>query len=136
MDRLTPERRSWLMSRVKGQDTDAELTVRRVVFALGYRYRLHGAKLPGKPDLVFARLRKAIFVHGCFWHGHGRCRYGRLPKSRVGFWRTKIATNRTRDRRVLRQLRTNGWKSLVVWRCELKRPEQLVKKLHDFLKEE
>ena len=136
MDRLTPKRRSWLMSRIKGRNTLPELLVRRIVFGLGYRYRPHVSSLPGKPDLVFARPRKTIFVHGCFWHGHARCRYGKLPKSRIDFWREKISANRRRDRRALRQLKTIGWKSLVVWQCELKRPDKLMRKLNDFLRED
>src|SRR5690349_9297260 len=80
MDRLTPDRRSWLMSRVRGKDTVPEFVVRRMAHALGYRFRLHDRRLPGKPDLVFPKLRKVVFVHGCFWHGH-ECRWGRLPKS-------------------------------------------------------
>jgi len=133
MDRLTPSRRSWLMGRVKGRDTQPEMAVRRIAFGLGYRYRLHVCKLPGKPDLVFARLRKVIFVHGCFWHGHRQCRYGNLPKSRTEFWNDKIRSNRMRDRRVLRQLGTIGWESLVIWQCELKQPDKLMRKIDDFI---
>ncbi len=121
------------MGRVKGRNTVPEIAVRRMAFGLGFRFRLHVSKLPGKPDLAFARLKKAIFVHGCFWHGHGGCRYGRLPKSRTAFWRKKIAANRKRDRMALAGLESIGWKSLVVWQCELKQPDILMKKLHDFL---
>lgn len=133
MDRLSVERRSWLMSRVKSRDTKPEASVRRMVFSLGYRYRLHDPKLPGKPDLTITRLRKAIFVHGCFWHGHRRCRYGKLPKSRTDFWSAKIAANRKRDQLTLRRLKAIGWESIVIWQCELKRPTVLLKKIHDFL---
>jgi DNA mismatch endonuclease (patch repair protein) len=121
------------MSQVKGRDTKPELAVRRIVSGLGFRYRLHSPGLPGKPDLVFGRIRKIIFVHGCFWHGHARCRYGNLPKSRVSFWEEKVATNRMRDRKTLRQLNSLGWESLVVWQCELRRPENLMRKIRDFL---
>ncbi|PAW77038.1 MAG: very short patch repair endonuclease [Verrucomicrobia bacterium Tous-C9LFEB] len=134
MDRLTPEKRSWLMRQVKGRDTTPELMVRRIAFNLGFRYRLNDSKLPGKPDLVFARLQKIIFVHGCFWHGHNGCRYGKLPKSKIDFWKKKITVNQKRDRKVLRQLKTMKWTTLVVWQCELKQPKKLVRKIHDFLK--
>lgn len=135
MDRLTSARRSWLMSRVRGRHTKPEVAVRRIVFGLGYRYRLHDSKLPGKPDLVLARHRKTIFVHGCFWHGHRGCRYGKLPKSRTHFWKEKITGNRARDRRTIRKLEKLEWKTLIIWQCELKRPEKLVRKIDDFLKE-
>jgi len=124
------------MSRVKSRDTKPEMVVRRIVFGLGFRYRLHKSLLPGRPDLVFARQHKTIFVHGCFWHGHRQCRYGNLPKSRVSFWGGKITNNRKRDRRSLRLLAKMGWKNLVIWQCELKRPEKLMAKIHDFLTEE
>lgn len=133
MDRLTPERRGWLMSRVRSKDTTPELAVRRLVHGMGYRYRLHERRLPGSPDLVFWGQRKAIFVHGCFWHGHGNCRYARLPKSRVEFWKEKRLRNRKRDRAVEKLLRRSGWQVLIVWQCELKKPELLAIKLHDFI---
>jgi len=119
MDRLTPERRGWLMSRVKSRDTNLEMTVRRMVFAMGYRYRLHDRKLPGKPDLVFASRRKVLFVHGCFWHSHEHCRLSKLPSTNVAFWEAKLAANKARDSRVLGDLQQLGWESLVVWQCEL-----------------
>lgn len=134
MDHIPPERRSWLMARIRGRHTKPEIAVRRIVFALGYRYRLHDSKLPGKPDLVFARIRKTIFVHGCFWHGHRLCRYGKLPKSRIDFWEKKISDNRQRDRRTLRHLKAMGWRSLVIWQCELKQSDKLLKKIDNFLK--
>ena len=133
MDRLTPERRSWLMSRVKSKNTTTELAVRRLVFGMGYRYRLHYKQLSGKPDLVFPGKRKAIFVNGCFWHGHKRCRYGRLPKTRIDFWQAKIQNNKKRDRNSIRSLSVAGWKSLTVWQCELKNPDTLAKKLYEFI---
>jgi DNA mismatch endonuclease (patch repair protein) len=134
MDRLTPERRSWLMSRIKGRNTEPEMAIRRIVFAMGFRYRLHTGGLPGTPDLAFGKLRKVIFVHGCFWHGHIGCRYGKIPKSRIEFWKRKIRANRNRDRKVLRHLKSINWNGLVIWQCELKQPNMLVRKIHDFLK--
>jgi DNA mismatch endonuclease (patch repair protein) len=98
----------------------------------GYRFRLHRKDLPGKPDIVFPGRKKVIFVHGCFWHGH-RCRKGRLPKSNERFWQDKIDTNRARDKRHIRALAEAGWKSLVIWQCELKEPLEARKRIVDFL---
>lgn len=133
MDRLTPERRSWLMSRVGSKNTKPEIAVRRLVFAMGYRYRLHGKQLPGSPDLVFPGRKKVIFVNGCFWHGHLGCQYSRLPKSRVEFWQAKIVRNRARDKENIASLEADGWRALTVWQCELKNPVYLGKKLKEFL---
>src|SRR4051812_44255581 len=107
------------MSRVKGQHTSPEIKLRKYLHRLGFRYRLHSSHLPGKPDLVFPAKRKVIFVHGCFWHGHGGCAKAGLPKSNVEFWRSKRKANRARDRRVIRELETLGWKVFVIWQCEL-----------------
>lgn len=119
MDRLTRERRSWLMSRIRGKDTKPEMRLRSLVHRMGFRFRLHRADLPGKPDLVFPTRKKAIFVHGCFWHGH-YCKREKMPKSRVEFWKDKISSNRRRDVRSRRALARLGWSSLVVWECQLK----------------
>lgn len=132
MDNRNPEQRSAIMSRVRGKDTAPELAVRRLTFALGYRYRLHRKDLPGRPDIVFPSRRKAIFVHGCFWHGHG-CEKGRLPKSRLDYWQPKIATNRDRDARQVKGLEDLGWKVLTLWQCELKDPRQVAIKIKRFL---
>jgi DNA mismatch endonuclease (patch repair protein) len=118
-DNYSKEIRSKIMASVRTKDTRPELALRKLLHALGYRYRLHTRALPGSPDLVFPARRKVIFVHGCFWHGHG-CRWGRMPKSRKGYWVPKIVGNRARDRRVIRQLRKDGWKCLVVWECALR----------------
>ena len=128
MDRLSPERRSWLMSRVRGTNTKPELAVRSMLHRMGYRFRLHRRDLPGTPDIVLPRRSAVIFVHGCFWHGHA-CKRMKMPKSRVDYWEEKIETNRRRDRRKRRQLRALGWDVIVVWECELKRPEALAAKL-------
>lgn len=132
MDRVTKATRSKIMSSVRTRDTGAEKAVRSLVHRLGYRYSLARTDLPGKPDLVLVSRRKAIFVHGCFWHGHA-CRYGRLPKSRLGYWRPKIALNRARDRRQVRALRKTGWSVMVVWQCQLKRAVALEARLAAFL---
>lgn len=107
------------MASVGSKDTGPELAVRGMLHALGYRYRLHVRGLPGKPDLVFAKRRKVVFVHGCFWHGHG-CKFGRLPKSRQEFWSSKIEKNRRRDEAAIEALSEKGWDISVVWQCELK----------------
>ncbi len=133
VDRLSPEARSRLMGRVGSKNTTPELLVRSLAHRLGFRFRLHRSDLPGKPDLVFPRLRKIVFVHGCFWHQHPRCRYGRFPKSRVEFWEEKFRRNKHRDRRALKELRTAGWKVLVVWQCETRNAQQLEALLRDFL---
>src|ERR1039458_246842 len=119
------------MSLIRCKDTKPEISIRQMVFALGHRYRLHVSDLPGKPDLVFSRLRKVIFVHGCFWHRHPRCPMARLPKSKLEFWLPKLSENRRRDQRVIRKLRSDGWKVLVVWECQLNdlgRVEQQVRR--------
>lgn len=133
MDRLTPERRSSLMSRVKSKNTKPELAVRRLVFAMGFRYRLHDKRLPGKPDMVFPRMRKIVLVNGCFWHWHEGCRFARLPKSRTEFWAAKLARNRQRDAENLAQLEAAGWRVLTVWQCELKDLNELAERLYGFL---
>jgi DNA mismatch endonuclease (patch repair protein) len=132
VDRLTPDRRSHLMRQVRSKDTTPELIVRRLLHAEGYRFRLYRRDLPGKPDLVFPSRRKAIFVHGCFWHGHG-CKIGRLPKSRLDFWGPKIARNRERDAQNVAALRALGWQVLAVWQCETKDSRALLQQLGDFL---
>lgn len=121
------------MARVRSKDTKPEMQVRRLVHAMGYRYRLHDRKLPGHPDLVFKGRRKVIFVHGCFWHRHEGCGLARLPKSRLDFWLPKLEGNRLRDARKLEQLNQLGWTSLVIWECELKDICLLEKRLKTFL---
>lgn len=120
MDRLTPERRSWLMSRVRSKDTLAELRVRRAAHALGFRFRLHRSDLPGKPDLVFPKYRVALFVHGCFWHRHPGCRKASTPKSRIEFWQSKFDRNVERDVQTMAALKRLGWQPVVIWECETK----------------
>lgn len=121
------------MSQVGSKNTKPELVVRRLVFSMGYRYRLHCKTLPGTPDLVFHGRKKIIFVNGCFWHGHSDCRYGRLPKSRIAFWQAKIDRNRERDAENIAKLQTTGWRVLTVWGCELKEIETMMSKLNEFI---
>ena len=133
MDTLSPTERSVRMSRVRSGHTGPEMIVRRLVYSLGYRYRLHCPELPGKPDLVFRKRSKAIFVHGCFWHAHKGCKLGRMPKTRLEFWRPKLLSNRRRDAKNLRDLAAKGFQVLVVWQCELTDLEKVVYRLQNFL---
>jgi DNA mismatch endonuclease (patch repair protein) len=134
-DVFTPDQRSAVMRAVKGANTAPERKVRAAVCALGYarRYRLHGAHLPGKPDLVFGALRKVIFVHGCFWHGHECKRGARKPKDNSAYWRAKIGRNRVRDGATVVALEAEGWSVLTVWECETRAPEALAAQLSAFL---
>lgn len=135
MDTMTPEQRSERMGRVRHKDTRPERLVRSLVHRLGYRYRLHGGNLPGKPDLVFAGRRRVIFVHGCFWHRHPdpACKLARLPKSRPEFWLPKLQGNRARDERVVETLTQQGWGVLEIWECQCKEQEQLENMIREFL---
>ncbi|MBC3334686.1 MULTISPECIES: very short patch repair endonuclease [Pseudomonas] len=133
VDTISASERSHVMSLVKGKNTHPEMVVRRLLHAAGFRYRLHDAKLPGKPDLVFSRKRKVIFVHGCFWHRHQGCALARIPKSNQEFWQTKLESNKARDEVNLRRLQDAGWDSLVVWECGLKDLNKLEQLLLSFL---
>lgn len=130
------EKRSWIMSRVKGRDTKPEVLVRSFVHRMGYRFRVHRRELPGNPDIVLARHRKVIFVHGCFWHGHKGCSRSGRPTTNENFWNNKLNGNIKRDRLKCRKLRRMGWKVLVVWECETKASELLLGKLERFLYDE
>jgi DNA mismatch endonuclease (patch repair protein) len=118
MDRISRERRSANMAAIRGGDTAPENAVRRVLRSLGVGYRLHGQGLPGRPDIVMKGRRKAIFVHGCFWHRHGGCRFAYQPKSRVPFWADKFAGTVARDLRSVAALAAGGWDVLIIWECE------------------
>lgn len=119
-DVVSAEVRSRMMAGIRSKHTKPEMIVRRGLHRLGFRYRLHDKRLPGKPDLVLSRYRVAIFVNGCFWHGHN-CPSFKWPKTRVTFWMAKIESNRRRDEVVLKQLHTQGWYSEVIWECQLGR---------------
>jgi len=135
-DVFDPIKRSAIMRAVKSRDTGPELKVRAAVCELGYarRYRLNGAALPGKPDLVFGAMHKVIFVHGCFWHGHDCKRGARQPKDNADYWRAKIARNVARDGASLNALRQDGWSPLVIWECETRDRDALSRKLATFLR--
>jgi len=123
------------MSRIRCKDTVPEMVVRRLTHQMGYRFRLHSSKLPGKPDLVFSRRHKVIFVHGCFWHMHS-CSNGQVrPKNNAEFWQAKRVGNSERDKRSYAELRKTGWDTLVIWECETKNAEVLCQRIHAFLSE-
>jgi DNA mismatch endonuclease (patch repair protein) len=133
VDTLSPAERSEIMARVRSKNSRPELSVRKLVSALGCRYGLHARDLPGHPDLVFRKAQKVIFVHGCFWHRHTGCSLARLPKSRLDFWMPKLEGNKTRDRRVKRALARQGWRVLTIWECQIKNVERLRSRLRRFL---
>lgn len=123
------------MSRVRHKDTSPEMAVRRLVHRLGYRYRLHGKGLPGRPDLVFRSRKAVIFVHGCFWHLHPGCARVRIPKSNREYWEGKLAANAARDVATRRALEADGWRVLVVWECGIKNEDELAEQIRRFLGE-
>ena len=135
-DVLTPAQRSLNMSRIRGKDTKPELLVRRLLHKAGFRYRLHRANLPGKPDIVFASRHKVLFIHGCFWHRHD-CPFGLVvPRTNAKFWHDKITGNVERDRRNRAALEAAGWRVFVIWECELEDPPVVLRRLTQFLNSE
>jgi len=125
--------RSQIMAKVKSKDTKPELAVRKFIYGLGYRYRLYDASLPGKPDLVFRKRKKVIFVHGCFWHGHD-CRAGNnRPSSNTEYWNAKLSRNMNRDAMVQKSLVELGWKYFIIWECETKNIQLLKQNIRNFL---
>ena len=135
MDKISSSRRSENMRRIRAKDTKPEMAVRRAAHAIGLRYRLHARNLPGRPDLVFAKRRLVIFVHGCFWHRHQGCRNCTTPKSRVEFWEKKFSANVRRDNEVTEKLSEEGWRVEVIWECEASRKTVLDKRLADIFDE-
>ncbi len=133
MDKLTPEHRSWNMRRIQSGNTKPELIVRSMLHRLGYCFRVHRKDLPGKPDIVLPKYNSIIFVHGCFWHRHAACKYAYTPKSRVNFWKQKFTQNIERDKRNIQVLNEKGWNVLVIWECETKNMDVLIKKVNSFL---
>lgn len=132
-DKISAERRSANMRAIRSRGMKPEIRVRQTAHGLGYRFRLHRNDLPGKPDLIFVRLNKVIFVHGCFWHQHQNCRDGHVPKSNRSYWKPKLARNAERDAEHLAALKANGWKSLVIWECEITDERKLSLRLKRFL---
>ncbi len=132
-DVFTPEQRSDVMRAVKGANTAPELRVRKILWAEGFRYRLNVKALPGAPDIVLRPRRAAIFVHGCFWHGHDCKRGARMPKANNSYWQAKIGRNRERDSRNVATLKKEGWRTLTIWECQMKDAEALRQRLLSFL---
>lgn len=135
-DKVSRERRSEIMSHIKSKDTSIEILVRKYLFSLGYRYRVNYKPLPGKPDIVFTKKKIAIFIHGCFWHGHDiGCRYSHVSQSRQDYWTGKISRTKERDEEHFLALQDNGWRVLILWECEIKKEfnitmEQLIRELN------
>ena len=134
-DILTPHERSVRMGLIRSKNTSPELRVRKLVFGMGFRYRLHDHSLPGCPDIVLPGRKKIVFVHGCFWHRHSsrNCKLARIPKSRLDFWLAKLNANRIRDTRNRRRLRAQGWEVMSVWECQLRDLETVRVRLRSFL---
>lgn len=132
-DIFTKERRSEIMSRISGQNTKPEIVVRKLLHSMGFRFRLHDARLQGRPDVVLPRHKKLIFVHGCFWHGHRGCKRAKLPTTNVNFWKKKISGNMVRDKKNIKTLKAQGWKVLVIWSCEISKIGMLKKNLGRFM---
>ena len=132
-DVFSPEKRSSIMSCVKGRNTKPEMVVRSLIHRMGFRFRLHGRDLPGNPDIVLPRHRKVVFVHGCFWHGHSGCPRSKRPTTNNDFWAKKLDGNIDRDRRFQDELVRARWNVLVIWQCEMKDLSKLIQKLEAFL---
>lgn len=133
MDKLSPKERSENMRRIRSKNTAPERTLGKIVRSLRYRYRAHGKNLPGRPDFVFPQERKVLFLHGCFWHSHGRCKIARNPKSKRGYWIPKLQGNKKRDRRNSARPRYRGWRVLTIWECQLKDLSQVRRRIRAFL---
>jgi DNA mismatch endonuclease (patch repair protein) len=132
-DVFSPSKRSEVMRQVRSKDTTPEIVVRSFAHRLGYRFRLHRTDLPGSPDLVFPRLKRVVFVNGCFWHGHNCARGARIPKTNRDYWVTKIRRNCERDKASYRKLRKAGWKVLVIWECTVTKGDSWQRRLAQFL---
>lgn len=133
MDKITTEKRSWNMSRIGSKNTKPEITVRKKLFSLGFRFRLHNKKLPGNPDVVLKKFNTVIFVHGCFWHQHRNCIEASKPKTNSKFWSVKLKKNTERDNKNIQKLKKLGWNVLVIWECETEKGDILNSKIHDLL---
>lgn len=133
MDTVSPTKRSEIMARIRSKDTKPEIFIRKMVYGMGFRFRLHVTNLPGRPDLTFRRMKKVIFVNGCFWHHHNGCKYARMPKSNLEFWIPKLTATQARDARNIAALEATGWETLTIWECELADVIAVKKKITVFL---
>ncbi len=134
VDRLTKEKRSWNMSRIRGRDTKPELAIRSLLHRAGFRFSLHRTDLPGTPDIVLPKYRAVLFVHGCFWHRHQNCPFAYRPKTRKVFWERKFQENTERDKNNHKALTSLGWNVILVWECEIGKSEHLCRRLEIELK--
>jgi len=135
MDKVSPEKRSWTMAKVKDRDTRPEKIVRSLLHGMGYRFRIHLANLPGKPDIVLPKRKIAVFVHGCFWHRHPGCKRATVPASNAEYWNPKFARTVGRDARSQQLLESGGWRVLAIWECELKDLAALRTRTRNFLEQ-
>ncbi|MFH1799118.1 MAG: very short patch repair endonuclease [Candidatus Omnitrophota bacterium] len=137
-DIFSPSKRTEIMKKIRTKDTGCELTVRKMIYAMGYRYRLHKKSLPGNPDIVFNRRKKVIFVNGCLWHGCKKCSRSKLPESNEKFWKDKIQGNFVRDKRNYKELKKLGWNYFCVWQCEIKKKneDKLKSRIDKYLRSE
>lgn len=129
VDHLTPQMRSWNMSRIQSKNTTPEKTVRSLLHQMGYRFRLHRKKLSGKPDIILPKYKSVVFVHGCFWHRHKNCKDATTPKSNTAFWKKKFKLNVERDKKNQKELHRQGWKLIIIWQCEIIDLQRLALKL-------
>lgn len=135
MDNLTKEQRRICMSRIRSKDTKPEKTVRKILTQFGLRYRLHNAKLPGKPDIVISKIKTIFFINGCFWHQHKGCKRQAVPKANIEYWGAKLKRNFEKQKKDIKLLRKDGWKVHIIWECETKDENRLIKKLKKILYE-
>ena len=135
-DVFSKEKRSRIMSQIRSKSTKPEMVVRRALYSMGFRYRLHISELPGCPDIVLSKNKKAIFVHGCFWHGHDICKRSKRPETNTEFWNKKLENNIKRDGEIMEELKSLGWDVLVIWQCQTKNTSELNLKLKNFLSED
>jgi len=132
-DIFSARKRSAIMKSIKGKDTKPEIAVRSIVHRMGYRFRVNQGMLPGNPDIVLKKHKKVIFVNGCFWHGHLKCRRSRLPTSNENYWKNKIIKNMARDKKQIKLLHNQGWNTLVVWTCEIQDKKKISEKIANYL---
>lgn len=133
-DRISPEKRSWNMSRIRGKNTTPEIKFRSLLHREGFRFRLHSTKLPGHPDVILPRYRTAVFVHGCYWHRHEGCPYATTPKTRTEFWLEKFEKNTIRDKEVKKLLEENHWNVFIAWECEIRQnPDDVILRFQNFV---
>ncbi len=135
IDRYPPEKRSEIMSQIRGKNTTPELVIRKYLFSRGFRYRVNDDRYPGKPDMVLPKYGTVIFIHGCFWHSHENCKASKLPETRKEFWKKKISDNMERDQRNIQELERQGWNIIVVWECEIKNKVKREKRLRKLVDE-